>query len=384
TPEEFKELQKVTETRKDALESMHEACSTYVRSITNRRKDTDVTPLPIEQLATSAIELGTVLKYESEYGRNLIRFGEAHQKMAEVTREYVTAVTFGYLGEMTRMLEDLKEYARLKTKLENRRLDYDAKANKVQKSKKESSSIEEDARAAQAKYEETLSDLSSRMVAINSAEADQLQELVAFVDSELTYHQRSVELLRLLQEDLSAVPRTETTFRGNARRSQYQNSSDDTASVRSASRYAPPSGTGGAVSRSSSSSNAGAGRSSSQDGFGRSAHTPPPPLPTREPAPPPPARKQVRVVFDFDAESSEELSIRKGDIINVTVEIDEGWWEGELTDGSGRSGMFPANYTEVIERPAVAPSVASLAARIPRRPSSYVSSASNDDATAPP
>ncbi|KAJ3172356.1 hypothetical protein HK101_011148, partial [Irineochytrium annulatum] len=58
--------------------------------------------------------------------------------------------------------------------------------------------------------------------------------------------------------------------------------------------------------------------------------------------------RQLRVLYDFDAEGPGELTIRKGDIINLTVEIDEGWWEGELADGSG-SGMFPSNYVEVIE-----------------------------------
>lgn len=41
--------------------------------------------------------------------------------------------------------------------------------------------------------------------------------------------------------------------------------------------------------------------------------------------------------------------VRKGDIVNVTTEIDAGWWEGELADGSGHQGMFPSNYVEEIK-----------------------------------
>src|SRR5690349_14790909 len=86
-----------------------------------------------------------------------------------------------------------------------------------------------------------------------------------------------------------------------------------------------------------------------------------------------PAKKQVRAVFDFDGESSEELSFRVGDIITVLEEIDEGWWNGEVTvaNGSRRNGIFPVNYTEEISAPAP-PSIPSRPTTAPR---SYTSPA---------
>lgn len=36
-----------------------------------------------------------------------------------------------------------------------------------------------------------------------------------------------------------------------------------------------------------------------------------------------------------------------GDIIDVTQEIDEGWWVGKI-QGTSRTGMFPSNYTEYV------------------------------------
>lgn len=47
------------------------------------------------------------------------------------------AGTQGYLRLLNESMEGFKDVSRLETKLENRRLDYDAKLNKVQKSKKE-------------------------------------------------------------------------------------------------------------------------------------------------------------------------------------------------------------------------------------------------------
>jgi hypothetical protein len=61
-----------------------------------------------------------------------------------------------------------KEYARLESKLENRRLDFDAKLNKINKSKKENTVLEEETRAAQAKYEETLEVMTQKMLELNS------------------------------------------------------------------------------------------------------------------------------------------------------------------------------------------------------------------------
>jgi hypothetical protein len=54
----------------------------------------------------------------------------------------------------------------------------------------------------------------------------------------------------------------------------------------------------------------------------------------------------VKANYNFIAESDNELSIKKGDIIKVIEKIDEGWWVGSLND---EIGMFPSNYATVIE-----------------------------------
>jgi hypothetical protein len=61
----------------------------------------------------------------------------------------------------------------LKGKLENRRLDYDAKLNRLQKSKKEKPELDEEMRVAQQKYEETLGELEQLMISLNDREVKQ-------------------------------------------------------------------------------------------------------------------------------------------------------------------------------------------------------------------
>lgn len=64
---------------------------------------------------------------------------------------------------LERLTDILKQYNVLKKKLNNRRLDYDAKLNKVQKSRKEKPEAEEELRTAQFKFEESMSDMKSLM-----------------------------------------------------------------------------------------------------------------------------------------------------------------------------------------------------------------------------
>lgn len=51
-------------------------------------------------------------------------------------------------------------------------------------------------------------------------------------------------------------------------------------------------------------------------------------------------------VFDYEATAEEELTLRRGDLVEVLskdslVSGDEGWWTGQLQD---RVGVFPCNY----------------------------------------
>uniref|UniRef100_A0A670ZHB2 mitogen-activated protein kinase kinase kinase n=1 Tax=Pseudonaja textilis TaxID=8673 RepID=A0A670ZHB2_PSETE len=51
-------------------------------------------------------------------------------------------------------------------------------------------------------------------------------------------------------------------------------------------------------------------------------------------------------LFDYEAASTDELTLRKGDLVEVlswdsAISGDEGWWAGKLND---RVGIFPSNY----------------------------------------
>ena len=52
---------------------------------------------------------------------------------------------------------------------------------------------------------------------------------------------------------------------------------------------------------------------------------------------------RFRALYDYDGFSSDELTFREGDIIEIVVEDPSGWAEGIL---SGRRAWAPLNYLE--------------------------------------
>jgi len=56
-------------------------------------------------------------------------------------------------------------------------------------------------------------------------------------------------------------------------------------------------------------------------------------------------KSKVKAIFEHNASSETELTIKPGDIINLISTDDDEWWEGELR---GSHGFFPKLYVEVI------------------------------------
>ncbi|OAF66863.1 hypothetical protein A3Q56_05426, partial [Intoshia linei] len=55
--------------------------------------------------------------------------------------------------------------------------------------------------------------------------------------------------------------------------------------------------------------------------------------------------REYRVIHPYRPRESDELLIKKGDIIADVVEVEEGWLEGLL---NGTRGIFPDNFVEPI------------------------------------
>ncbi|XP_066570557.1 vinexin isoform X2 [Amia ocellicauda] len=55
--------------------------------------------------------------------------------------------------------------------------------------------------------------------------------------------------------------------------------------------------------------------------------------------------KAARAKFSFQAQSSKELTLQKGDVVYIHRQVDANWFEGEH---HGRAGIFPTSYVEII------------------------------------
>jgi len=58
------------------------------------------------------------------------------------------------------------------------------------------------------------------------------------------------------------------------------------------------------------------------------------------------ARSQWQAIYDYSAQGEDELSLVKGDVIEVLskdykISGDEGWWTGKC---GGKVGVFPCNF----------------------------------------
>ncbi|XP_010774460.1 SH3 domain-containing kinase-binding protein 1 [Notothenia coriiceps] len=59
-------------------------------------------------------------------------------------------------------------------------------------------------------------------------------------------------------------------------------------------------------------------------------------------------RELCKVLFPYEGQNEDELSLKEGEIINIVTKecADAGWWKGEI---GGRQGVFPDNFVKLLE-----------------------------------
>jgi len=65
----------------------------------------------------------------------------------------------------------------------------------------------------------------------------------------------------------------------------------------------------------------------------------PPPLPKKVPDKP-----KYKVIYAYEAQGNDELTIVEGDILYVHEKDESGWWDGEFVSGKKGRGLIPGNY----------------------------------------
>lgn len=202
TTDTFKALEQEMELRQRGMEKMHEAMNGYIKAISKRseaeRKDKT---LPIAYMGANMIAHGEDFEHDSEFGQCLTGMGRTQERLARSQETFITAATDSWLDSLDRSLVQMKEYQAARKKLESRRLAYDTSLAKISKAKREDFRIEEELRQQQAKYEEAEADVERRMLDIKDSEAESMNDLTAFLDAQLAYHDRCYNALQELRQE---------------------------------------------------------------------------------------------------------------------------------------------------------------------------------------
>lgn len=110
----------------------------------------------------------------------------------------------GLLMNLDALLNETKEFERLRKKLKNRRLDYDANNNKLQKSKKEDHVLEETVKTTKMKYDETHQKLEETMVTVSKQEIELIDPFIGFMEAQIGFYcnclKTSETILQVLKE----------------------------------------------------------------------------------------------------------------------------------------------------------------------------------------
>ncbi|XP_065602009.1 endophilin-A2 isoform X3 [Cyrtonyx montezumae] len=270
-------------------------------------------------LGESMIRYGKELGEDSNFGDALLDAGESMKRLAEVKDSLDIEVKQNFIDPLQNLCDkDLKEIQHHLKKLEGRRLDFDYKK------KRQGKIPDEELRQAMEKFEESKEVAETSMHNLLETDIEQVSQLSALVDAQLDYHRQAVQILDELAEKLkrrmreaSSRPRREykpkpreTYDFGDTNQSNGGFSCTPTPKVSASSSF-----------RSDKPSRA----------FVRS-------IPHLD-------QPCCKALYDFEPENDGELGFKEGDIITLTNQIDENWYEGMI---NGQSGLFPLNYVEVL------------------------------------
>ncbi|XP_064030897.1 endophilin-A2 isoform X1 [Pogoniulus pusillus] len=270
-------------------------------------------------LGESMIRYGRELGEDSNFGDALLDAGESMKRLAEVKDSLDIEVKQNFIDPLQNLCDkDLKEIQHHLKKLEGRRLDFDYKK------KRQGKIPDEELRQAMEKFEESKEVAETSMHNLLETDIEQVSQLSALVDAQLDYHRQAVQILDELAEKLKRRMR-EASSRP---RREYKPKPRETYD------FGDTDQSNGGFSCNPS-SKASAPSSFRSDKPSRPSARSIPPL----------DQPCCKALYDFEPENDGELGFKEGDIITLTNQIDENWYEGMI---NGHSGFFPLNYVEVL------------------------------------
>ncbi|XP_078416863.1 endophilin-B1-like isoform X3 [Cetorhinus maximus] len=284
-----------------------------------------------EQLGHYMLEAGNEFGPGTAYGSALIKCGETENRIGAAEKELIHSSEVNFLAPLRNFLEgDYKTISKERKLLQNKRLDLDAAKARLKKAKVSearsaqlnASEAEGDNFMAEQEMRITQSDFDRQaeitrllLEGVSSTHAHHLRCLHDYIDAQLTYYAQCYQYMVDLQKQLGSFP---TTFSSNNNPTASASLSSNTvpsSSVSSVPLCIPscPIGTAGSTDYKMSSS----------------------------------GTRKARVLYDYDAADSSELSLLADEVITVysLPGMDSDWLMGER---GNQKGKVPITYLELL------------------------------------
>ncbi|XP_036868348.1 endophilin-B1 isoform X6 [Manis javanica] len=292
-----------------------------------------------ELLGQYMIDAGTEFGPGTAYGNALIKCGETQKRIGTADRELIQTSALNFLTPLRNFIEgDYKTIAKERKLLQNKRLDLDAAKTRLKKAKtaetrasqlnatrlegdnimiwaEEVTKSEQELRITQSEFDRQAEITRLLLEGISSTHAHHLRCLNDFVEAQMTYYAQCYQYMLDLQKQLGSFP------------SNYHCNNNQTS-------VAPIS--------SAASSNV-IGSSSLTPTSGLVITTPSNLIDLKECS----GSRKARVLYDYDAANSSELSLLADEVITVfsVIGMDSDWLMGERGNQKGR---VPITYLELL------------------------------------
>ncbi|KAM6431482.1 endophilin-B2 isoform 6-T6 [Liasis olivaceus] len=288
-----------------------------------------------ELLAQYMIEAAGDFGPGSPYGKTLIKVGETERRLGGAERDFIHAASVNFLSPLRNFLEgDWRTISKERRILQNRRLDLDACKARLKKAKaaEAKAAAEHELRLAQTEFDRQAEVTRLLLEGISSTHVNHLRCLHEFAEAQTTYFAQCYQYMLDLQKQLSSS-RGEMlpgTFVGNAEStSPPPNAASPTAMAAATGPAVPTLPVVSTI--------AGAPNSAPVVE----------PLNPSEVKPPTSGTRKARVLYDYEAADSNELSLLSDEMITVysLPGMDPDWLIGER---GNKKGKVPVTYLELL------------------------------------
>uniref|UniRef100_A0A1B6EXW9 Uncharacterized protein n=1 Tax=Cuerna arida TaxID=1464854 RepID=A0A1B6EXW9_9HEMI len=244
----------------------------------------------LEYLGLDMIEAGNEFGPGTAYGSALIKVGQNEQRLGHIERDFIASSHHCFLVPLRKFLDgEMKTILKERSILESKRLDLDACKNRVRKARSMlgQPTAERDLRVAQSEFDRQAEITKLLLEGVSSSHTRHLRCLHEFVEAQVTFYAQCHQAMQELQKDIASMSM---------------------------------------------------GKANSS-----------PAMPHAQPSPSPSSTSgglRARVLCDYDAKDSSELSLMTDEVI--TVHKIEGETDYMLAERGNQRGRVPTAFLDVI------------------------------------